>query len=246
MVAIRSICSRGDAVAAPPRRRIPWLGALLLALALASCGGPDPREAVPPEAAVVIARLVTPELWAGAASTGQGALPKVDARFDDGRVTIRGPLEARHPVDGHPIQAYERIALLAQGRKRQLLTITQDGAGLGRVLDQRPGLPERRFTGDVVFPLGVWAEGEVREFEATEFTLFGPALRLISLEILQLDHVHAGVAHSLNYRLTIRDEAGRVLDCEVSVYSPGRGLVAFESSSYWRAGSGCTACPCPG
>ncbi|MFQ5565579.1 MAG: hypothetical protein ACE5EU_04375, partial [Paracoccaceae bacterium] len=126
------------------------------------------------------------------------------------------------------------------------LTVTQGRAGLGRVLDQRPGLPEQRFTGDVVFPLGVWAEGEVREFEATEFTLFGPAQRLITLEILQLDHVHEEVAHSLSYRLSIRDAAGRVLECEVSVYSPGRGLVAFEASSYWRGSGGCAACPCPG
>jgi hypothetical protein len=241
MVSIRSICPRGDAVAAPP-----WLFALLLVLAVASCGGPGERDTPAPEAAAVVGRLITPELWAGAATAGEGGLPKVDVRSGDGRVTIRGTLEIRHPVDGRPIRSYERIALLAQGRKRQILTITQDRAGLGRVLDQRPGLPERRFTGDVVFPLGVWAEGEVREFEATEFTLFGPARRLITLEILQLDHVHAGVAHSLNYRLTIRDEAGRVLDCEVSVYSPGRGLAAFEASGYWRAGSGCNACPCSG
>lgn len=246
MVLSRPICARGDAVAAPPRRRAPRLGALLLVLAVASCGGPGERDAPVPEAAVVVGRLVTPELWAGAATAGDGGLPKVDVRSGDGRVTIRGPIEVRHPVEGRPIRSYERIALLAEGRKRQLLTITQDRAGLGRVLDQRPGLPERRFTGDVVFPLGVWAQGEVREFEATEFTLFGPAQRLITLEILQLDHVYEGVAHSLSYRLSIRDEAGRVLDCEVSVYSPGRGLVAFEASSYWRAGGGCTACPCPG
>ncbi|MHA1529176.1 MAG: hypothetical protein ACTSVG_09150 [Alphaproteobacteria bacterium] len=239
MISSRPIYPRSDAVYAPARRRAPWLGALLLALALPSCGGPDPRQAVPPETDVLVGRLVTPELWAG-------ALPKVGVRSGDGRVTIRGPVEARHPVDGRPIQAYERIALLAQGRKRQLLAVTQDRAGLGRVLDQRPGLPERRFTGDVVFPLGIWAQGEVREFEATEFTLFGPAPRLITLEILQLDHVHAGVAHSLSYRLSIRDAAGRVLDCEVSTYSPGRGLAAFEASSYWSSGGGCTACPCPG
>ncbi len=241
MVLSRSICPRGDVVPAPPRRRVPWLCALLLVLAVASCGGPPE-----PEAVAVAGRLVTPELWAGAAGSGDGALPEVDVRSGDGQVTIRGPAEIRHPVDGHRIGSYERIALLDEGRKRQLLTVTQNRAGLGRVLDQRPGLPERRFTGDVVFPLGVWAEGEVRAFEATEFTLFGPAQRLITLEILQLDHVHEGVAHSLSYRLSIRDAAGRVLDCEVSVYSPGRGLVAFEASIYWRGGGGCTACPCPG
>jgi len=241
----RSIYPRSNAVPAPPRRWTLGLWALLLVLALPSCGGPGARDAPAPEAAVVAGRLVTPELWAGAATAGDGALPKVEARSGDGQVTIRGPVETRHPVDGRPIRSYERIALLAEGRKRQLLTVKQGGTGLGRVLDQRPGLPERRFTGDVVFPLGVWAQGEVREFEAIEFTLFGPARRLITLEILDLDHVYEGVAHSLSYRLSIRDEAGRVLDCEVSVYSPGRGLVAFEASSYWRAGRGCTACPCP-
>ena len=239
MVLSRPICPGGDAVPTPPRRRVPWLRAGLLALALASCGGS-------PEVVSVAGRMVTPELWAGVASSGDGAVPGIDVRSGDGQVTIRGPLKTRHPVDGRPIRSYERIARLAQGRKRQLLTVTQGRAGLGRVLDQRPGLPERRFTGDVVFPLGVWTEGEVREFEAIEFTLFGPARRLITLEILQLDHVHEEVAHSLSYRLSIRDEAGRVLDCEVSVYSPGRGLVAFESSSYWRGSSGCTTCPCPG
>ena len=159
---------------------------------------------------------------------------------------IRGPFIMPHPIDGRPIQAYERVALLEEGRKRQLLTVTQDGAGLGRVLEERTGMPMRRFTGDVVFPQGVWRQGEAREFKATELTLLGPALRWITLEVLDIDNVHDGVAHSLRYRLTIRDEALRVLDCEVSVYSPGRGLVAFEASSYWRGSSGCTSCPCPG
>jgi len=166
MVAIRSICPSGDAVAAPSPRRVPWLGVLLLVLALPSCGGPPA-----PEAAVVVGRMVTPELWAGVATAGGGALPKIDVRSGNGRVTIRGPVEARHPGDGRPIRSYEWIAVLGESRKRQLLTVTQGRTGLGRVLDQRPGLPERRFNGDVVFPLGVWAEGEVRQFEATEFTL---------------------------------------------------------------------------
>jgi len=246
MLAIRTISARGDAAAAPAWRRGPGLCALLLALSVASCGGSGERDTPAPEAAAVAGRLVTPELWAGVATAGEGGLPDVDVRSGDGRLTIRGPVETRHPADGRRIRSYERIVLLEAGRKRQLLTVTQGRAGLGRVLDQRPGMPERHFTGDVVFPLGVWADGEVRAFEATEFTLFGPAQRLITLEILQLDHVHKGVAHSLSYRLSIRDAAGRVLDCEVSTYSPGRGLVAFEASSYWRTGSSCTTCPCPG
>jgi hypothetical protein len=213
-----------------------WLCILSLALALPSCGGPGEPEA--PEPTSVAGRFITPELWVGAAIAGEGGLPATK-----GRPAIRGPFETRHPVDGRPIQVYERIAILEGSRKRQLLTVTQESAALGRVLDNRTGLPERRFASDVVFPLGIWRQGEVREFEATEFTLLGPALRLITLEVLDIDHVHDGVAHSLRYRLTIRDEARRVLGCEVSVYSPGLGLAAFEASSYWQ---GCTSCPCPG
>jgi len=246
MLAIRSICARGYAAAAPARRQGTGLGALLLVLAAASCGGSGERDTPAPGAAAVVGRLITPELWAGDATAGEGGLPEVDVRSGDGRLTIRGPIETRHPADGRRIRSYERGVLLDAGRKRQLLTVTQDRAGLGRVLDQRPGMPERHFTGDVVFPLGIWGQGEVRQFEATEFTLFGPAQRLVTVEILRLDHVHEGVAHSLSYRLSIRDAAGRVLDCEVSVYSPGRGLVAFEAGSYWRGSSGCATCPCPG
>jgi len=219
--------------------------AILLALALASCSDRAGRDTPVPETAPVDSRMLTPGLWAGAATAGQGPLPAVDFRSGDGQLTIRGLIDVRHPVGDHPIKAYERTVHLQQGRKRQLLTITQDGAALGRVQEQSSGLPDRGFTGDIVFPLGIWSQGEAREFEATEYTLFGPALRLIALEILEIDHVYDGVAHSLSYRLSTRDEAGRVLDCEVSVYSPGRGLVAFEASSLWISGTGCTACPCP-
>lgn len=208
--------------------------ALLLVLMLPSCGGSDQRSAVAADPAVA-GRFITPELWAG----GGEAL-----HASNGRLSIRGPFTMNHPAGGHRIQAYERISLLGGNHKRQLLTITQNGAGLGRVLDERTGLPTRRFTGDIVFPTGVWKQGEVREFMATEHTLFGPAQRIITLEILKIDSVYGGVAHSLSYRLAIRDEAGRILDCEQSVYSPGLGLVAFEANSYWRADSGCKSCPC--
>jgi hypothetical protein len=186
-------------------------------------------------------RLITPALWAGTLVPPAAGLPVIDAAA--GPVTIRGPISIDHPVTGGTIQVYERTAAFAEGQRRQLMTVTQGGAGLGRVSDQHPGTPEQRYTGDVVFPLGVWQQGEIREFEATEQNVFGPALRRIALEILDIDFVHEGAAHSLHYRLTIRDEAERVLTCEESVYSPGRGLVAFDASGNWR---GCAACPCAG
>jgi hypothetical protein len=214
---------------------------VVLVLPLLSCGNSADNEMLATAATPgtqLIGRFVTPELWAGQATATNTRSPATG-----GGPVVLGPIEMRHPIDGHLILAYERVVHLESGRKRQLLTVTQDGAGLGRVLDSRAGQPERRFAGDVIFPLGVWRQGEMREFKATEHTLLGPALRQITLEIMDVDHIHNGVANSLRYRLTIRDEARRVLDCEVSVYSPGLGLVAFEASSYWQ---GCNTCPCPG
>lgn len=220
-------------------RWLALLPGLLLAVLLPACSQQAAPSGTVVEAPQVTSRLITPALWAGADSPGPSGLPAIDAAA--GPVTIRGPVTIGHPVSGIPVQAYERTAVIEGGIKRQFLTVTQNGAGLGRVSDIRPGMPERRFTDDVVFPLGLWRQGETRTFEATEITLFGPALRLITLEILDLDLVHDGVPHSLSYRLAIRDEARRVLACERSVYSPGRGLVAFEASSLWQ---GCTTCPC--
>ena len=236
MIASRTIRKGSDAVPAPAVCRMRRICALLLVLMLPACGGPSERDVPAPEA--IIGRFITPELWAGSAISEPGGWPAASSQL-----MIRGPFTVDHPVDGRPIRAYERVALVEGGRKRQLLTVTQNGAGLGRVLDERTGLPERRFADDVVFPNGVWKQGEVREFEATEVTLLGPALRQITLEILEIDHVHDGVAHSLRFRLTIRDEAHRVLGCETSVYSPGLGLVAFAASGNWQ---GCAACPCAG
>jgi len=212
-----------------------------LLLALAACGGDGGRSDPPPATAAAI-RVITVDLWAGARTSTPGTLPAVDRRSADG-TAIHGPLALASPADGRPIQAYERLAQTGQGARRQLLAVDQGGAGLGRLLDEVPGQPAKRYSGDVVFPLGLWRQGEARRFEATELTLFGPAARRITLEIVDIDHIHQGVPNSLSYRLAIEDAAGRLLSCEHSVYSPGRGLVAFRARGHF---DGCDACPCPG
>jgi len=204
-----------------------WLVAIAGVLALAACGGEPPDR----NAGSVAGRVITLDLWAGVAEAGAVALPRIN--YSAAGVRIQGPVEAEDPVSGKRVPAYERIAAQPEGQRRHLLTITQGGVGLGRVVDQFSGLPERRFSGDVVFPLGLWFPGEMRQFVATEHTLFGPAERLVTIEIVDLDFVHDGVAHSLSYKLTMRDAAGRVLDCEFSVYSPGIGLVRFEAGGQW-------------
>ena len=212
--------------------------AALLVLVLAACGGdgPDTRQDSP--------RVITLGLWAGlgAGAAPAGALPVIEVVGRSG-ATLRGPLPTTDPVGGGTILAYERIAETKQGRRRQILHVTQDGAGLGRVLDAAEdgadAMPDRIFSGDVVFPLGRWNAGETRQFMAVEHTLFGPAQRYLHIEILELDFVHDGIDHSLAYRLTVRDEAERVLSCEYAVYSPGVGLAASKTGSQWSDGGSC-------
>ncbi len=213
--------------------RIGAVGHLLRRLSLAAmlllpaaCG--DDGRSDMPAAPAAAGRVITVDLWTGAGAGAPG-------------VSIRGPLELADPTAGIPVQVYERVS--RGGKRRQLLAATQDGAGLGRVFDQTAGQPEKHFTGDVVFPLGLWHPDESRQFEATEVTLLGPAARRITLRILELDYIYRGSPHSLRYRLTVEDAAGRVLSCEHAVYSPGKGRVAFRARSQF---DGCTACPCPG
>lgn len=187
--------------------------ALICALAiLAACG-----EGPGTSATGAQTREITLALWAGRA----GALD--------------GPVRAIHPVTGAQIDTYRR----RRGGNEQVLAVTQDGAALGRITERRPGMPELHFTGDAVFPLGLWREGERRAFVAREFTLLGPAERRITLEILDLSFDHDGAPGSLRFRVLTRDAADRPISCATSVYSPGQGLVASEVSTLWRGGAVC-------
>jgi len=221
--------------------------AVVVLAALAGCGASGTADR--PKADRIVSRVITADLWSGttAAHSGSvvaGDLPRVDLQTAGG-LSIQGPVEVDGPPGSGRVRAYMRTTSASDKQRLQLIAVTQGGAGLGRVRDMATGLPDRHFAGDVVFPLGLWKQGEIRQFEATEFTVAGPARRLVTLEIMDLDFVYEGTAHSLAYRLTIRDAANRVIDCETSVYSPGAGLVRFDASSGWSVSSVCTACPCP-
>lgn len=199
----------------PLVRRLP---AGMLAILLVACGARDDGAGQ----ADAAGRVITIDLWAGDRTDGS-------------------PRRVPDPAGGVPVDAYERLT--DGGVRQQLFAVTQDGQALGRILDRQAGQPERRFAGDVVFPLGLWRQGEARRFSATEITLFGPAERRITLEILDISATHREVPGALRYRLTVEDAAGRMLSCEHAVYSPGRGQVAYEVRSRF---DGCDACPCPG
>ncbi len=204
----------------------------LLLLALAACAPADPAGPATPRPA---ARLITPALWAGAA-TATAPLPALDLA-GPGR-HIRGPLTLADPLTGEALTGYEERS----GGGDRIVALTHGGTALGRLVDHPAGLPEKRFHGDVIFPLGHWRDGEARDFEGAELTPLGPAPRHYHLQILAVDGRYRGRPGALDYRLTVRDAAGRVLVCEHSIYLPGEGRVFHTRRGLW---DGCTACPCP-
>jgi hypothetical protein len=226
------------------RSRAARLPLVLLAFLPVACGVPDVAEPVGPGAASPASRVITIALWAGRDEVRTGVGLAAPAVIRRGPVTISGPLDLPDPVTGESLVAYERVAATPQGPRRQLFSETHDGAGLGRILDERTGHPVRQFSGDLIFPLGEWKKGERRSFTATEHTVLGPARRQITIAILEIDYSYRSVPHSMSYILTIGDAAGRMLSCERYVFSPGVGLAALETDGIGPDGNGCKDCPC--
>jgi hypothetical protein len=174
-------------------------------------------------------RTLTISLWAGGPDQPNPSdLPTVSTVSGKNKNRlIQGPLTWRNPRTNEDMLVYERLKESRRRTKRQLLTVTHNGQGLGRVLDQRTGEPDRSFENDLIFPLGVWKAGEERTFLSVEHTVAGPAKRLITLKIRRLDFTYRKAPHSMRYDWTARDAAGRKLFEERYVYSPGVGLVSF-------------------
>ena len=109
-------------------------------------------------------RFIPIELWLGISSTGSNELKfyEVNNKQHGGKLKVSGPINWKNKKTGKTIQVYER----KRGSKIQYFTITNNGQCLGRVWDSR-----KRKLGVVIaidrgckFPLGVWKEGETREF----------------------------------------------------------------------------------
>ena len=233
----------GAGISADRVARLPLAVFIFLQFA---CGAPAVPNSSGQGGTAPSSREITIALWAGLDEKQVPAgSPTAPIFIQRGPVSISGPISSPHPVSGEPILTYERTIATPQGPRRQLLSQTHDGAGLGRILFERPNLPTRRFTGDLIFPLGVWTEGERRSFLAMEYTDLGAARRLVSIVIPRIDFPYRNIPHSMAYILTIEDAAGRILACERYVYSPGIGLAAFETDGVGPGGSSCNACPCP-
>jgi hypothetical protein len=101
--------------------------------------------------------------------------------------------------------------------------LREDKTGLGRVFDSR--YPDRGCRDEVKFPLGVWKQGEVREYRVP----CASGARPLRVTIEEIDFVYDGVPHSLRFHWLLSAGRGRGTDMRY-VYSPLRGLVSVKGN----------------
>ena len=103
-------------------------------------------------------RFIPVELWTGMYWDGSRnlAMTKVTPNPNH-RVTISGPEDYTRPTTGEVLKVYRRV----NKGKIQLFTVTSNKDGIGRVFDSRRN---RNCIDEVKFPLGLWRQGETREF----------------------------------------------------------------------------------
>jgi hypothetical protein len=156
-------------------------------------------------------RFIPVELWTGAPWDGTREIRMTPAALQFG---ARGDKSITGPITWNAMQVYERI----DGGKRQLFALRDDQTGLGRVFDSR--YPQLGCRGEVKFPLGLWKQGEVREYRVA----CARGSRPLKVTIEEIDFVYDGVPHSLRFHWLFMEGRGRGTDMRY-VYSPLRGLV---------------------
>ena len=174
-----------------------------------------------PAVAEPASRFIPVELWTGGAWNAAPGLrlDKVDKTFGrHGHKRIRGPFDWTRPETGEKLRVYERT----NRSKVQLFALRHDGQGLGRVHDSRY---DRYCFGAIKFPLGVWKQGETRNYTFA----CGRRTRTVKLTIEEIDFNYDGVAHSLRFRWIADGGKKRGTD-NTYTYSPGLGMVEVEEN----------------
>jgi hypothetical protein len=157
-------------------------------------------------------RFIPMELWTGSPWDGTQEVRMVPAALEFGR---RGDKTIKGPTTWNGIEVYERVY---GDRKLQRFAIREDRTGLGRVFDSR--YPRLQCRGEVKFPLGLWKQREVREYQLD----CTRGKRPLKVTIEEIDFVYNGVPHSLRFHWLFMEGRGRGTDMRY-VYSPLRGLV---------------------
>jgi hypothetical protein len=177
-------------------------------------------------------RYIPVELWSGAEWDGnrEFKMPKVDANYRHREsYQIKGPTEWKHPVTGQTYLVYERLnpGRRAGDAKWQLFAINQEQNGLGRVYDSRPDLGTRTVSGGLKFPLGVWKEGETRNFAYKRYEKERQSDRAESITIKQIDFAFQNMPHCLEFYWAETERDGRkIIDHHTYIYCPGKSMVS--------------------
>ena len=160
-------------------------------------------------------RFIPVELWTGAPWDGKQEIRMAPAALEFGQ---RGDKSVKGPTTWNGLEVYERL----NRGKLQLFALRDDRTGLGRVFDSRYDT----CSGEVKFPLGLWKQGEVREY----YLNCGRGRpRPLKVTIEEIDFVHDGVPHSLRFHWLLMEGRGRGTDMRY-VYSPLRGLVDVQGN----------------
>jgi hypothetical protein len=162
-------------------------------------------------------RFIPVELWTGSPWDGAREIRMAPADFQFG---ARRDKSIRGPIDWNGTPVYER---LSRGNVSQLFALREDKTGLGRVFDSR--YPQRGCRDEVKFPLGLWKQGEVREYRVP----CASGARPLKVTIEEIDFVYDGVPHSLQFHWLLSGGRGRGTDMRY-VYSPLRGLVSVQGN----------------
>jgi len=165
-------------------------------------------------------RFIPIELWTGMAWNGSRDLLLSEAiPNENSRVKISGPEDYTRPNTGERLKVYRRV----NKKKVQLYSVTSRKDGLGRVFDNRYN---RNCVDEVKFPLGIWRQGESRNYRIECET----RSRTIRMTIEEIDFSYGGVEHSLKFRWVVDGGYGKNQDNSY-IFSPNRGIVRFQSHS---------------
>jgi hypothetical protein len=176
-------------------------------------------------------RYIPLELILGAAWDGAREIVMPRGNFTESVArdpsTWRGPSQWQHPDTGETMMVYDR----ARRGVGQKFALRSDQSAIGRVADSRFGISS--CDQEAKYPLGVWKQGETREFRyrcwyrSAEGKRVRATISTITIE--NIDFVFAGFPHALQIRWVLKQEDdAREIDNRVYVFVPGRGAVSVR------------------
>jgi hypothetical protein len=176
-------------------------------------------------------RYIPLELILGAPWSGQREIKMPQGSFTEGVArdpsTWHGPSAWQHPDTGTTLMVYDR----ARRGVGQKFAVRSDQSAIGRVADNRYGI--RSCDQEAKYPLGVWRQGETRDFQYRCWYSGGGTGRMretrSTITIEKIDFEFAGVPHALQLRWILRHgDDPREVDNRVYVFAPGRGAVSVR------------------